>query len=46
MLTGQMLTRPLASVKDGPRKILLKFYQNQLRYSWYGQMSPGQMSTW
>ena len=35
MLPGQMSLWHLASVKDGPRNLLLKFYHNQVRNSWY-----------
>ena len=40
MLPGQMSPWQLASVKDGPRNLILKFGQNQVSNSWYGQMSP------
>ena len=52
MLPGQMLPWQLESVLYVPRNLSLKFHQKQvLRYSWYGQMSqgqmlPGQMSPW
>ena len=35
MLPGQMSLLQLASVKDGPRNLLLKFDYNQVRNSWY-----------
>ena len=45
MLPGQMSTWLLESVQDVLRNLSLKLHHNQvLRYSWYGQMLPGQMS--
>ena len=42
-MPGQTSLGQMASVKNGPRNLALKFGQNQVSNLLYGQILPGQM---